>query len=510
MSLDIIQNHLLKVGSSRYQDETFIKEYPEFSPISRFGIGLLTCFLIADDIDILTKSGENEKAILIKIRKVHGKYLLKYLPLDKIPDKIKEHGTQIILFLRADADLVEIEKDLKKWILFPKCVIELKINDTREISIGQKSPKDILTNYLRENGLNIDDRSIKIEQLEKNGIVMAFALKYVDYLKEWTFLDHKESDKDNLSPVRICIEGIRVDFNTPGFLGKKFYAVVDSSGKNAPKTNVARSNIEDTPEREELLFSIYKLYIEHIMNEQNNLTKFGFNISWAVNEVNWLLRSFLNDSGYNRRGIEVENFKLLEKALMETSCILTEKNRQREICTVNDLKKLGHYWTIDCASYSSADALIREVKSSNSSALKILESVLGEEVCISHIDNLLCNQYTSTKIIDQIIRRNFQIDTIKIIPDQRRLDLRWTSLEKDIWKEIIPINDDDDYDYYFPPTNFSQASISRCYIQLKDIDIYGIMEQIAVQSGDSLYILKGSELNTYLRKLIEELSDDTI
>lgn len=42
MTLDIIQNHLLKVGSSRYQDEAFKKKYPEFSPISRFGIGLLT------------------------------------------------------------------------------------------------------------------------------------------------------------------------------------------------------------------------------------------------------------------------------------------------------------------------------------------------------------------------------------------------------------------------------------------------------------------------------------
>jgi len=507
MTLDIIQNHLLKVGSSRYQDETFIKEHPEFSPISRFGIGLLTCFLIADDIDILTKSSEIEKAILLKIKKVHGKYLLKHLSIDKIPDKIKEHGTQITLFVRADTNLSKIEQDLKKWILFPKCEIVLEINKIKNISIGFKSPKDFLTNYLKNNGFNIDDRTIRIEQSEKEGVIMAFALRYVEYLKEWIFLEYNISDKKEQSPVGICIEGIRVNFNTPGFQGKNFYTIVDSSGKNAPKTNVARSNIEDTPEREKLLFSIYKLYLEHIMNEQINLTKFGFSISWAVNEVNWLLRSFLDDRGYNRGSIDVENSKLLEKALMETNFMLTEKNGQREICTINDLKNLGHHWTIDCASYSSANALIKEVKSSNSSALKILESLLGEEVCISHIDNLLCNQGTYTKIIDQIIRRDFQIDTIKIIPDQRRLDLRWTSLKKDIWKEIIFNRNDYDYDYN---NYFSNSNLSHCYIQIKDIEISGLKEQIAIQSDDSLYILKKSDLNTYLIKLIEELSDDSI
>jgi len=91
MTLEIVQNHLLKVGSSRYQEEAFKKEYPEFSPLSRFGIGLLTCFLIADDIDILTKSTEMEKVILLKIRKVHGKYLLKYLPVTNASDDINEH-----------------------------------------------------------------------------------------------------------------------------------------------------------------------------------------------------------------------------------------------------------------------------------------------------------------------------------------------------------------------------------------------------------------------------------
>jgi molecular chaperone HtpG len=66
MDLKIIQNHLLKVGSSRYQDENFKKQFPNFSPISRFGIGLLTCFLIADDLDIITKVTVQKNQLFLK------------------------------------------------------------------------------------------------------------------------------------------------------------------------------------------------------------------------------------------------------------------------------------------------------------------------------------------------------------------------------------------------------------------------------------------------------------
>lgn len=67
MNLDIIENHLLKVGSSRYQDPDFQKKHPGYNSISRFGIGLLTCFLISDDVDILTTMNPEEKPLLLKI-----------------------------------------------------------------------------------------------------------------------------------------------------------------------------------------------------------------------------------------------------------------------------------------------------------------------------------------------------------------------------------------------------------------------------------------------------------
>ncbi len=307
MTLDIIQNHLLKVGSSRYQDENFKKNYPDFSPISRFGIGLLTCFLIADDIDIITKSSETEKAIMLKIKKVHGKYLLKYLTSDKQPTEIKEHGTIIILYVRADVKLQNIEKELKKWILVPNCDLWLETEE-KKIKLGFSKPSEVLTNHLTELGYTVDGTSLKIHEVTRNGITLAFALKYDEHWKEWDFLEFGEIDNLASHPIGTCIEGIRVDFNTPGFNGRNLYAIVNTSGKNAPKTNVARSNIEITPEREALLFSVYQLYLEHISNELSNLRKSGFSITWAASEANWLLKSFSRSSRFViKLGIKLED-----------------------------------------------------------------------------------------------------------------------------------------------------------------------------------------------------------
>lgn len=62
MTVFEIENYLLKVGTSKYSSQSFQKEYPEFVSISRFGIGILTCFLVANDIEIITNSSENGEA----------------------------------------------------------------------------------------------------------------------------------------------------------------------------------------------------------------------------------------------------------------------------------------------------------------------------------------------------------------------------------------------------------------------------------------------------------------
>lgn len=179
------------------------------------------------------------------------------------------------------------------------------------------------------------------------------------------------------------------------------------------------------------------------------------------------------------------------------SFVLIENNNSRDLLSVDRLSSINHYWTIDCVSYSSADSLIKEVKSSNTSALSLLRTIFGEaDSKTDHIDYLLCNNQ-SDKNIEKLLSEKFQVNSIKIIPDQRRLDLKWSLATEKIWEEI-----------QISPDEFDRSS-SKCYVQLLDFETDDSINQTAINSSNALFILKNSELNNYLVRLIDQLSEKT-
>lgn len=95
MSIQDVENYLLKVGASKYRDEVVKKQFPNFTSISHFGIGILTCFMVANDIDIVTSSDEQEEANSINLRKVNGSYLLRKMDKNELDVRIKQHGTMV-------------------------------------------------------------------------------------------------------------------------------------------------------------------------------------------------------------------------------------------------------------------------------------------------------------------------------------------------------------------------------------------------------------------------------
>ena len=104
MTQEIIKNNLMKVGASYYNSIDFFSENPDFSPISRFGIGILTCFMVSDDIEIITC--QNNKGHRIKMTSVESNYLLKELnDNDPLLSDIKPNGTKVIIKFRETVDL---------------------------------------------------------------------------------------------------------------------------------------------------------------------------------------------------------------------------------------------------------------------------------------------------------------------------------------------------------------------------------------------------------------------
>lgn len=152
MSIQDVENYLLKVGASKYRDEVVKKQFPNFTSISHFGIGILTCFMVANDIDIVTSSDEQEEANSINLRKVNGSYLLRKMDKNELDVRIKQHGTMVKLYVRSDVDMAKLENVYRKWIVVPEIPVYLSVDGNENIRIGYNSLKEILIKYLNETG----------------------------------------------------------------------------------------------------------------------------------------------------------------------------------------------------------------------------------------------------------------------------------------------------------------------------------------------------------------------
>ncbi|HEU0125924.1 MAG TPA: hypothetical protein VFQ56_06445, partial [Flavobacterium sp.] len=140
MTEDIINKFFLKVGNSYYNSYDFqlrkmlyqSKLSKDFTPISRFGIGVLSCFIIGDRIEVNTKSVEcinnRAKPIRLSLKGLHNFYVMQSppdVPNDMPNENFSEdnyrtdYGTSIAVRFRADKDTTRFNlKVILEQILF--------------------------------------------------------------------------------------------------------------------------------------------------------------------------------------------------------------------------------------------------------------------------------------------------------------------------------------------------------------------------------------------------------
>lgn len=64
MNEKMISNYFLKIGKSFYRSEEVTQDGIDFTPISRFGVGFLSAFLVTDEITVVTRHYKNENILL--------------------------------------------------------------------------------------------------------------------------------------------------------------------------------------------------------------------------------------------------------------------------------------------------------------------------------------------------------------------------------------------------------------------------------------------------------------
>jgi hypothetical protein len=129
MNEQIIQDYLLKIGSSYYQSDEFRREKlrmeanPDYTPISRFGIGFLSCFLGGDRIIISTKrynhDGINQPALRLQMCGLSGYYYLANRNMGHSPGPmVGQSDDERVPYLNHPGTIIAVRTSLHKAGIF--------------------------------------------------------------------------------------------------------------------------------------------------------------------------------------------------------------------------------------------------------------------------------------------------------------------------------------------------------------------------------------------------------
>lgn len=491
MTMFDVENFLLKVGASKYRDDTIKKQFPNFSSISHFGIGILTCFLVANDIDIITNSEEQNDVNCISLRKVNGNYLLRRINKSEADKRIRSHGTMVKLYVRNDVDMSTLEADLRKWIVLPEIPVYLSVTGNKEVRIGYSSPKEVIERYLNDTGRNVDGEKFDVYEETQGNVTVAYAVRHLKYLSDWCLLeiDPRRMQKKMQLPIGTCVEGIRVEFTTPGYKSSSILAIANIKDSKY-QTNVARSALE-LDANSEILSEIYDIYRRYVQEQMDKLEQLDYSKSWAISEGRYLMRPLVSDDYTNYR-VEPTDERVLAQTLAKIKNVALENGGQRSIVSAEDIYNLPEINIFECKMTEAAEYLLKEIKS-NATLNDLIGVVCSENNFLAEVNNIVCN-YDSYNILHQYALSNKEISNIVVSHKQRRIRITY-SMISDKW-------------YIFDMK--SRGLARRLYIPKKDFSIDGLIDEVGVITYGSVVIKSNTPLYDYAIKIIKIfLKEDT-
>lgn len=144
MSMDIIKKHFLNIGVSYYNSRDFLLKDFEYKPIGNFGIGFLSCFMLSNEVKVITRHYKSTNKYLVELEQGN-----EWTSLTKSED-VEFYGTEVILnytnFISVfENNISNVEKFLNQYFLTDGINFELINKFDKKISQIENpiNPKEI-------------------------------------------------------------------------------------------------------------------------------------------------------------------------------------------------------------------------------------------------------------------------------------------------------------------------------------------------------------------------------
>jgi molecular chaperone HtpG len=198
MSLDIIKRHFLNIGVSYYNSDDFLLKDFNYKPIGNFGIGFLSCFMLSNNVKVMTRHYKSKSKYLIELEKGN-----EWTSLTESEDVVFD-GTEVILDYQNFIEVFEnnplkVKEFLVQYFLTDGIDFELVSKTDREIT---KINNPIVLSTPPEKGLVKIDLQAYLKDIEGYALVKNRS----NFIRDFGEIDfygelYRYSDEDGLLAV---------------------------------------------------------------------------------------------------------------------------------------------------------------------------------------------------------------------------------------------------------------------------------------------------------------------
>ena len=110
MTLDVVKKHFLNVGKSYYESNEYLYENYSYKPIGHYGIGFLACFLLSNNVTVITKNYNSNEINQIELEK-DSEYVV-----TNIKETGTFFGTEIVLDYNQFFSVFKNREDLIEFL----------------------------------------------------------------------------------------------------------------------------------------------------------------------------------------------------------------------------------------------------------------------------------------------------------------------------------------------------------------------------------------------------------
>lgn len=347
---------------SEYKKE--LKDMPSWlKPTGGFGIGLQSCFMHSDEIDIETKSCDTGRKIKIESGKQSG-----YIISEEDPNISMSRGTKVTVKIPKDSrisysipsyvfdklknyDSFKDKNMVDVWIISEYLSNEI-LNSLFEVELIYNNEKELCSKSLKEEYGRIFASN---KCCSENGYLFAFNDKDFNEIYLWdkkssTFIMLKILDKDEYGRFmnQIYFRGVKVNKSNIGYLSSNGI-VCDINGMDTNETlTLDRQSIRNGANRKivDIFDNAIKFALEKYSDKILKDDKFIIN-----NNINALTLRLMNDV-YNINNRELNNI-LVENCNDEIECFLKEGNKyEYKKIKIKDILKYRLFSLINLGEYS--------------------------------------------------------------------------------------------------------------------------------------------------------------